>query len=472
MKTRHFWISILITMCLVLTTALTSGLAEEKSLDIQNLFDGDEAFSQIEALCDFGPRVAGTSAEVAAADYIAAEMEDCGLNVEIQEFDIIYFEELSDPLLEQISPNPTIYDQYDDFMTMQYSGGGDITAPLESVDIMYPPGPNANDSTSGCEAADFAGFTPGSIALIQRGTCYYSTKAMNAQNAGAVGVIIFNEGQPDRQDVMLGTLGGPGVTIPVVSTSFAVGEELYNLTLTGDVTVHMDIDVITEERTSQNVIGTLEGTQPEQGVVYIGAHYDSVPGAQGANDNASGIAGVLEAARLFGTKNHRTKATMKFLAFGSEEIGLFGSYWYVSENYDEVTSMGLGMINLDMIAVGEILNIGNMGLAADDLLDCTKDKADAMGIKWDPFTAPANSDHVHFESVGCPVSYLTHTVDPYYHTPEDTPDKIQVDTLDENGELAAAVMYEWAKNPVLRAKKAAKKLENLHVYQDKVYKTK
>lgn len=471
MKTRNYWISMLVAMSLILALAVPGALAKPKSKDIQNLFDGDEAFSQIEALCDFGPRVAGSYAELDAADYIADEMESYGLDVEIQEFDIIYYEEISDPVLEQVSPNPTEYAEYDDFLTMQYSGSGNVTAVITPVDIVIPPGDDPNTSTSGCEASDFAGFTPGNIALIQRGTCYFSTKALNAQKADASGVIIFNEGQPGRTEVIFGTLGGQGVNIPVVFTSFAVGEDLYNLDLAGDVTVHMDVDTITEERTSQNVIGTLEGLQPEQGIVYIGGHYDSVSAGPGANDDASGVAGVLEAARVLGTKGHRTKATMKFIAFGSEEIGLDGSYWYVVENYDEVTTMGIGMINLDMIAVGDTLLIGNVGLAADDIKDYSGFKADAMGVYWEPFAAGANSDHYYFEVVGCPVSFLHHSPDPWYHTSEDTPDKIQVDSLEENGELATAVLYHWAKNPALRAKKAAKP-KKIHVHHDKVHKAK
>jgi aminopeptidase Y len=351
---------------------------------------------------------------------------------------------------------------------MSYSGSGDATTLVQAVDIMYPPGPNADDSTSGCEASDFAGFTPGNIALIQRGTCYFSTKALNAQAAGAVGVIIFNEGQPGRTDVIFGTLGGPGVTIPVVGATFALGEELYNLSLTGPVTVHLSVDAITEDRTSQNVIGTLEGLEPDQGIVYIGGHYDSVSAGPGANDDASGVAGVLEAARVLGTKGHRTKATLKFLAFGSEEIGLDGSYWYVVENYGEVTSKGLGMVNLDMIGVGDTLLLGNVGLSSSELRDYTWDKAEAWGLTWAPFTAGANSDHYYFEVVGVPVVFLHQSPDPYYHTSEDTPDKIDVTKLEENGELATATMYDWAKNPALREKKAAK-VKKVHVYKDKVY---
>jgi Zn-dependent M28 family amino/carboxypeptidase len=471
MKIRNCLISNLLFLSLILAVAVPSALAKSKSQDIQNLFDGNEAFAQIEALVDFGPRVAGSSAEADAADHIAAEMESYGLDVEIQEFDILYYEELSPPELDQLAPIPTIYQPYNDFITMQYSGSDDVMAPVQpTVDIVIPPGPIANTSDSGCEAADFAGFNPGNIALIQRGTCYYSQKALNAQNAGAVGVIIFNEGQPGRTDAMFGTLGGPGISIPVVGASFALGEELYNLG--PGVLVRMFVDVITETRTSQNVIGTLEGLQPEQGIVYIGGHYDSVSAGPGANDDASGVAGVLEAARVLATKGHRTKATMKFLAFGAEEIGLDGSYWYVSENYDEVTTSGLGMINLDMIGVGDFLLLGNVGLAADDILDHTEDKADAMGLYWEDFTAGANSDHYYFEVVGCPVSFLTQDPDPWYHTPEDTPDKIQIDAFEENGELATAVMYDWAKNPALRAKKAIKELKKIHVHHDKVLKAK
>ena len=79
-------------------------------------------------------------------------------------------------------------------------------------------------STSGCEASDFAGFVPGRVALIQRGTCTFRDKALNAAAAGAAGVIIFNEGNdPDRVGLLFGTLGGVGVQIPVVGATFALG---------------------------------------------------------------------------------------------------------------------------------------------------------------------------------------------------------------------------------------------------------
>jgi aminopeptidase Y len=472
MQTRRHALSLWIIPILFFGLWVGGAAAGPAGNDIQSLYRADDVFAQEAALVSFGPRVAGSPAELAAAEYIADEMLSFGLEVETQVFDIDYFEELSPPVMERIAPSPIVYAAGIDFATMTYSGAGDVTAVVQAVDLMIPA---TGGSTSGCEAADFAGFVAGRIALMQRGTCTFAVKAQNAEAAGAVGVVIFNEGNsPDRTGLLLGTLGEPGVAIPVVGTTYAVGEELYSFP-PGSVVVHMDLDTISEPRTSQNVIGTLVGTQPAQGIVYIGGHYDSVSAGPGANDDASGVAAVLEAARVLSQKGHRTKATLKFIAFGAEETGLDGSLYYVSEKLDEVSTMGLGMINLDMIAVGDILQIGNIGYGlpgtgGNQLRDYTQQKATAMGMAWESFTAGTNSDHTYFEQAGVPAVFITQRDDPNYHTPNDTLDKIQVDTLEANGELAAAAMYDWAKNPVLRDKKAAK-VKKVHVYKDKVHTT-
>lgn len=111
---------------------------------------------------------------------------------------------------------------------LTFSGTGDVAGSAFFVDVQIPPALAPNTSNSGCEAADFAGFPAGTIAVIQRGTCTFAVKATNAQAAGAIAVVIFNEGQPGRTEVVTGTLGGPGVTIPVVGTSFAVAQQLFS----------------------------------------------------------------------------------------------------------------------------------------------------------------------------------------------------------------------------------------------------
>jgi Zn-dependent M28 family amino/carboxypeptidase len=125
-------------------------------------------------------------------------------------------------VLEQVAPAPTVYVQEVDFRVMGESGTGTVTALVQAVDLMLGFG---NLSTSGCEAADFAGFVAGSIALIQRGTCTFNLKASNAQAAGAAGVLIFNQGNTaDRLGLVFGTLTeGSLVTLPVLEMTYDLG---------------------------------------------------------------------------------------------------------------------------------------------------------------------------------------------------------------------------------------------------------
>jgi aminopeptidase YwaD len=426
MKKLRQSFTVLIAMSLFLVLLVPMVQAGPPSDDIKDLYMGDRAFAHIEALVAFGSRVTGGGAEMAAANYIATKMESYGLDVEIQEFPIIYFENLGSTLEVQggpvLSPN-----------TMEYSPSGDFTVEIVDCGLGFP--------------GDFPAVVAGKIALIERGVSYFWDKTQNASAAGAIAAIIYNNFPGN----FFGTLGSI-TDIPAVSISQEEGIFLLGLLSGGSVTVHLDVDTVAYFGTSRNIIGTLEGLKPDQGIVYMGAHYDSVSAGPGANDDASGVAAMLEAARVLSTRGHRTMATLKFIAFGAEEIGLDGSYNYVVANFDEVSTMGIGMINLDMIAVGDTLLIGNIDWGGPDLKDYAGEKASDMGLMWEPFTAGSNSDHTYFEAVGVPAVCLHQSPDPWWHTPEDTPDKIDVTTLEENGELATATMYGWAKNPSLRAK--------------------
>lgn len=90
-------------------------------------------------------------------------------------------------------------------MVVSGTGYGDVTATVSSVDLV-PLGPTTT-SSSGCEAAELAGFVVGHIALMQRGTCTFAVKALNAFAAGAVGVRFFNHGIPGSTGTIGATLG-------------------------------------------------------------------------------------------------------------------------------------------------------------------------------------------------------------------------------------------------------------------------
>jgi hypothetical protein len=132
----------------------------------------------------------------ASADYVAQVMQQAGYDVTIQTYKFFYFAFAGTPAFSEISPTAhdfTLSTEWNAFDSI-----GTVTADVQPAGgIIVPPTPTPS-SASGCTAADFSGFVPGRIALIQRGTCNFGVKAQNAEAAGAAGVIIFNEGNPGR----------------------------------------------------------------------------------------------------------------------------------------------------------------------------------------------------------------------------------------------------------------------------------
>jgi Zn-dependent M28 family amino/carboxypeptidase len=206
--------------------------------------------------------------------------------------------------------------------------------------IVIPPTPTPS-SASGCSPNDFAGFVVGRMALIQRGTCNFGVKVLNAQAAGAAGVVIFNEGNPSPPG-RIGALGGifldaldkPFVpTIPVAFTSFAIGENLYNQYQqavqggTALPVMNITIPAISKPNTDDyNVIAESKGGEKNH-VLVVDAHLDAIYGA-GMLDNASGSVTILDVARMM--KNVNPVNKLRFIWFGGEELGLLGSSYYIN----------------------------------------------------------------------------------------------------------------------------------------------
>jgi Zn-dependent M28 family amino/carboxypeptidase len=316
---------------------------------LRNAVTAEGVFAHQQALQDIadangGTRASGTPGFTASADYVADLLTDAGYDVTRQQFDFPFFAETAPAVFENTSAGTT-YSPGDDFLTMEYSGSGDVTAPVEGVDLVLPPAAAANTSTSGCEAADFAGFTAGNVALVQRGTCSFGLKAQNAEAAGASAVVIFNEGQEGRTDVINGTLGGPGVTIPVLGASFAVGDELAG---SGD-TVHIFTETFFETRSTENVIADTPTGRTDRTVV-VGAHLDSVENGPGINDNGSGTATILETALQMADLGISPRNRVRFAFWGAEEAGLLGSEHYVASlSKTELKEIMLNL-NYDMVA--------------------------------------------------------------------------------------------------------------------------
>ncbi|MGH8826099.1 MAG: M28 family peptidase, partial [Jiangellaceae bacterium] len=306
-----------------------------KAVTLEGLLEHADALQAI-ADANGGTRASGTPGFDASADYVAGLLEDAGYDVTRQPFDFAFFEEFGSSF-EQVAPVPTIYVDQTDYDLMDYSGSGDVTAEVVGVDLAIA---TPASSTSGCEAADFVDVS-GKIALMQRGACAFGLKAANAEAAGAVGAVIFNQGNsdpavdPSRHDLFAGTLGAP-VGIPTVSVSFSQGVEFSEA---AGLVLHMTADTTSEIRSTENVIAD-NGQGRTDNTVMAGGHLDSVNAGPGINDNGSGSIALLETALQMAKV--KTNNNVRFAWWGAEESGLLGSEHYVANlTEDEAADIAL-----------------------------------------------------------------------------------------------------------------------------------
>jgi Zn-dependent M28 family amino/carboxypeptidase len=313
---------------------------------LDGVLEHEEAFQAIADANDDpfypGTRAAGTEGYANSVEYVAGLLEDAGYDVTLDPVEITFNFPAT---LRQLTPVQATYETG----VFTGSGSGTVEGRVIPVDINLTP-PRA--STSGCEASDFAGLDfsgPADIALIQRGTCNFGTKARNAQQAGAEAVIIFNQGNtPDREALIVADASslddGTPVShdIPVVGASFADGVALSAPGSTAFIEV-----LPAETRTDFNVIAELEGKNPDN-VVMAGAHLDSVIEGPGINDNGSGSAALLETA--LNMANLNPENTLRFAWWAGEEQGLLGSEDYV-EGLSQAERDRIALyMNYDMVA--------------------------------------------------------------------------------------------------------------------------
>lgn len=277
--------------------------------------------TKFEAIGDrYGNRGAGTPGDIASRDYIVKRLKRAGYDPVVQPFDFPFFQQTGPSTFAQTQPTQQTYVEDEDYALMVYSGSGDVTAPVEGVDLNL-----GGTSTSGCEPEDFANFTAGNIALIRRGACTFAQKATNAENAGAVGVIIFNTGTPGNTEAFQGTLGGPGFTVPIIGTSYAIGESL----AADGTEVNLVTSTKSEIRETYNILAETKGDR--QNVVMAGAHYDSILENNGMSDNGTGSAALLETAEATADRKRQPNNRIRFAWWGAEELGLLGAEYYVAD---------------------------------------------------------------------------------------------------------------------------------------------
>ena len=372
-------------------------------------------------------RATGTPGHEASADYVAQKMSAAGFTVTRQPFEADIFFEEADAVFERVSPDPLTYERYDGdsgvWYTADFSGDGDATTEAVVVDFTEPT-TTASASDSGCETADFdpaAGGVDvtGQIALLQRGTCDFGVKVENAQAAGAVGAVIFNEGtigEADRNDILIPTLSGYDATIPVVGTDYATGRDLVDRVAQGPVVLHLMVDgFVDQDVATENVIAETKAGRADRTVV-VGGHLDSVHEGPGINDNGSGTGTMLETAEQMQKLGLSPRNKVRFIFFSGEEQGLLGSAHYVSTlSPKEISNISVNL-NFDMLGSPNFARFVYDGDGSDHgvkgpsgsgtVEEVFGNYYDSQGLAYETTAFDGRSDYEAFTLAGIPAGGL------------------------------------------------------------------
>jgi hypothetical protein len=358
-----------------------------------------------------------------------------------------------------------------DFVPFSFSASGQVAAPI----VFAGYGATADEF----HYDDYAGLdVKGKIVVVVRyepsgfaaksgghGLTQHSqliTKAINARNHGARALVVVNGKLGDGEEDSLtrfGSVSGPenvGIVMVQIKNAIAdswfqaagkslkdVQEQINSSSQPASFdfpdTLHLslNIDIETTRATVNNVLAWLPGQSDEY--VIIGAHYDhlgrgnfdSLAPSQigqihpGADDNASGTAGVLELARLLAPERGKLKRSILFMDFAGEELGLLGSAEWVKEPTRPLDK-AVAMINMDMIGRinGDKIYIGGIGTGSTFKAVLEQAEKDApFKVESSP-GGYSSSDHTSFVTRKIPVLFFFSGLHSDYHKPSDTWDKI------------------------------------------------
>jgi aminopeptidase YwaD len=329
-------------------------------------------------------RRTGTPGANEAAKYIAREFERLGLRRYLQTFPYIGSVELGKNNVLSVAGAERLR-VGEHWMPLGIS-------PNQKLDLTEVVSAGYGITANELNHNDYKGtYSKNQVAIIQKGTPdgdnphgRFTTagqlrfKIAAAQSAG-VGALLIISSEDDLKNDALARLsydnaGLAGIPVAVISKQAA--EKLANAKQ-----VTLKTDVVRADVPAHNVVGVIDGSDPvlKNEAIVIGAHYDHLGRGgegslaprsgeihHGADDNASGTAGVLELARIFSTQQPKLKRTLVFIAFSGEEEGLLGSNYYVNHPLVPLNKT-VAMINMDMIGrmKDRKLVIGGVGTAKE-----------------------------------------------------------------------------------------------------------
>jgi Zn-dependent M28 family amino/carboxypeptidase len=361
-------------------------------IDAERIRADLEALEAI-AVANGGVRTAGTAGYEASVQYVAGQLRDLGYAVQTPEFEMATFAE--DPgATISIGGGGATFAAGADFHAMIYSASGEISGRVATVGF-------DEGEKGGCAASDFADFPNGAIALAPPGPCFRRDVVLNAVAAGASALVVAYPQWP-KGEVRRPTLLSPdGMSIPAISASASAGKALREAADAGrrvTISVHTRI----ESAMVHNVIA--ESHAVAQRIVMLGGHLDGVHDGPGINDNGSGVAALLDVARVM-AEEHPT-LRVRFAFWGGEEFGLLGSRAYVESLRSAERAEIAAYLNFDMIGspnfVPIVYDAPSAARGSKAIADYLVAYLRNVGIGAEPKDIGASTDHAAFDAIGIP----------------------------------------------------------------------
>ncbi|NCA96819.1 MAG: M28 family peptidase [Bacteroidia bacterium] len=414
--------------------------------DINNLISIDNVTQHLEYLAgpEIGGRASGSADNLLACEYVADQFQELGLTP---------YSETTGYLQPYLQPYTRIFDEYFSFELSNIAHTSSVNYRY-AYDLQFFYG---NFSAFGTvfSGKEFDG--QGELIVFDNVSYDYADKIVLVESiSSAILTDLYNDGAKGA------IISDSGVTYPQVEygqgdmfddsdflmlyakpSSFdAMILNIANGLSQADVSYSVD----TASKTVNNVVGILDVGATSS--IIVSSHIDHLGRFDaeddgyyaGALDNASGVAGMLELARIYSENINRIKKNVIFIAYNGEEAGLYGSQHY-STNMVGTASSTRAAFNIDMIGGGsndyDLEIIGNYGNLANSINSTCAE----YGISnYSLYGNQANSDHYWLGAMRITSISFVHFDDRFYHTPNDTIDKINYDVFSNQLKMISALM--------------------------------
>ncbi len=374
-------------------------------------------------LAAMGPKRAGTPQDRVAGAYVRRRFERLGLaRVHDEEFHFPRFELGASSLAVSIDGAGRAMGH----QVFYYSGAGHVDADIVDVGV-------------GREANYAGKNVAGKIVLVTRDPFFHRISQAKLVAAHGGAAMLYVSASPNNL-VQVGTVAaaedglGP---VPTVTVGADDGKAIIDALAAGK-TAHAVVDVSASigDGVGRNVIGELPGTDPSGAYLVVGAHYDTW--YAGSTDNGTGVASLLEQAEAL-ARGPRRRLGVVFVGYDAEEVGLFGGYDYLRKHVIHRNEPMLAFVNLEMPGAGpaDPKQIRVVAQTVGGPIDGAQTTAGLHALYTTTFDmetvpklfgglVPTDIQGMYWSGLQGTTTYCATD---YYHTTEDTPDKIDIGFL-------------------------------------------